>query len=215
MEDGKILVNIGNIPSNSKNVKKNEQSRPPVKKIATKSEVVNKKGGILKSIATRFIKEDLGDMREWFIDEVIIPGIQDTFFDALEMLFYGRSSHRGRGNGYYNKSYSSYYRGSSYSDDRRRDSMRREKDDRAAVNVKISYDDIILENKGAAQEVVNEMRSRIREYDYATIADLYQMVELPSDYNDHDWGWFDENAIGIKHVREGFLIDVDKPVHID
>lgn len=220
MSDDRVLVNLGAIPGNSHKEKIANQvpkkggrdDRIPMKTVLKNGKGLAKKGddGILTRIVKRFIDEDVDDLQSWFIDDVLIPGLKNLFVDSVDTIF-GTGSRSRRGGDYYYTDYRAKYKGRSY--EKEKSYKREERKEREQQ--KIEYDNIVVTNKNEAEEIVTELRNRIRDYDYATISDLYQLIDMPSDYNDHDWGWTDPKAIGLKKVNGGYLIDVDRAIHID
>ena len=63
--------------------------------------------------------------------------------------------------------------------------------------------------------MVNRLRERIDEYEQATVADLFDLIDVSSNYVDNNWGWADPHDIGIRRVSSGYLIDVAEARHLD
>jgi hypothetical protein len=79
------------------------------------------------------------------------------------------------------------------------------------------FAEIVLESRNEASSVVDKMLDLIDKYEYVTVGDLYKAVGISSiDYMADAWGW-DSESFGdpqIRRVREGYLIDLDPPVHL-
>lgn len=192
----------------SKEQASQKQSAPKVTPVVSKSEVVSTKKSLGQKFADTFIKEDVKDVKAWLVTEVIIPGVKDTILDMLSMMFFGGGSGYRRGRSYnsYNRenvSYSSYYQ-SSYNN-RRSDRVK----ERAPVaNANVDYRNIILDRRDSAERVIDEMCHRIDEYGQVSIAEMLDLMEISGKYTDNNWGWTDKRDIGLKHVANGWLIDV-------
>lgn len=194
MDDRDIKKVAAQIPSNSKKSKLN-----PV----VKTEDIVSKNRTVDNLSKSFIKEDIRDIGNYVLFDLIIPGVKDTILNMLEMAFFGSSS-RNRRNGnrsynapsYYNYSSASRYNTSYYNNGRAREARR------------MDYKNIILRNKMDADEVVRRLHERIRESGAASISDLYELMGMDSNWNDHQFGWVEERDIGVRHVSNGWLIDV-------
>lgn len=198
-------VNMEDLRPNSHKYKADQERKEKLKSVVNKGNIVSTKRPFGKKLLDSFLTEDGDDIKTWLIVDVIIPGIKNTVLDMLQMAFFGET--RSRGSSKYNDytSYSSRYRSSRYSNrdrDNRHNEGRYESDDR------FDYNNIILRNRDEAERVVEELRKRIRDYKCASIADLFDLLDLSSRYTDNNYGWTDERDIGIRRVSSGYLIDV-------
>lgn len=176
--------------------------------IVKKSDVIVKKEGIGKKVKKAFISDDAKDVTSYIIFDVIVPGIKDGIFATLERMFYGGSSYSSRRDdrdSYYGRertSYSSYYkkgrdRRDHYYDDDDRDHRER-----------VDYRRIVLKRREDAENIVRTLRDYIHDYDSVSVARLLDLVDEPGVYTDNNYGWTRESDIGMKRVRDGYLIDV-------
>lgn len=212
-------VNIDDLKPNSNAYKKSlseekvSNSKQKLAPIVSSNSVVSTKKSLGKKFAETFIEEDVKDVKEYVIFDVIIPGIKNTILDCMEMIFFAGSSRRGssrsRSDDHY--SYSARYKYKSSSSSSREKERRREDDDDRDVD----YRDIILKDKGAAQDVVDQMRGRIAEYGSASIADLFDLIDITGKYTDNNWGWTKESDIDYRRVSRGYLIDVREAKLLD
>lgn len=211
-------VNVENLRPNSHTYKeqagseKEKKPREKMKAIIKKDAVVSTKKPLKQKFAELFIKEDVKDIKGYLIKDVLIPGAKNLILDGLGMLFFGelisrgrrddRYYGRGRGYGSSYTNYNSYYRGSSYN---------RSSSDRGNYyeeNSKIDYRHIVLRNRDDAEAVIDQMQRRIEDQGSASIADLFDLIDVAGQYTDNNWGWTDPREIGIRRIAEGFLIDV-------
>lgn len=187
-----------------------EKMAPVVKKEG----VVSAKKPLGQKFIETFIPEDVADVKSYVVMDVIIPGIKNTVLDVLEMMFFGEVRGRKKKSYYDNGgkervSYNSYYRSDSSSRSSRSRDRRDDRDD------KLDYRSIILRDRGDAEEVVDQMRKRIKEYGAASIADLFDLIDVTGRYTDNNWGWTDERDIGMRRVSKGYLIDVPEAEFLD
>ena len=73
------------------------------------------------------------------------------------------------------------------------------------------FDEIVLETRAEAEEVIDRLFDLVSRYESATVADLYELVGLPSSHTDHKWGWTDVRGAGATRTRDGYLLDLPEP----
>lgn len=210
-------IDVSNLKPNSNKYKNSQNQKTSgekekLKPLEMKGSVNSSKKSLMRKIAESFVEEDTKDIKEYIIFEKIIPGLKNLVLDALEMRFFGAVSGRSRDYRYYNNStggsrfdYRSRYNGGSNGRPARstnRDSANDYQND------KVDYRRIILDYRDDAEEVVRQMRDRIRATGSASIADLFNLLGIPSEYTDNDWGWEHEDEINWKRISNGFLINV-------
>lgn len=192
-----------------------EQSIPKAKPVVKKGAVVQTKKSVGQKFKDIFIQEDVNTVKKYVFQEVIEPGFKNLILDCLSMFFFKEAynGHR-RGKRYYDDDdeyvpYSSYYGGK-----RKRKKKKKDYDDEEESEA-TDYANIVLKYREDAEEVVNEMRRRIKKYGRASVADLFDLIQITGKYTDNNWGWEDPNAIGIKRVSNGYLIDVEEAELLD
>ena len=187
----------------SKELTKNEPAKKVVKPIA---KATKKKKNAL---AETFISEDASNIKSYILMDVLVPAIKkaviDIVTDGISMLFYGDTSHGNRRSST-SASYISYNR---YSDRDRRD-------DRTSYGrSRYSYDDIILQSRGEAEEVLDRMSEMIDTYGIVSVADMYDLVGIATNYTDNKYGWTNlRNAEPIR-VSNGYMLKLPKAGPID
>jgi hypothetical protein len=72
------------------------------------------------------------------------------------------------------------------------------------------FDEVILQSRGEAEDVLDRMRELIDQFDVATVADFYDLVGITSDFPEERWGWSDLRSAKVTHVRGGYLISMPK-----
>jgi len=68
--------------------------------------------------------------------------------------------------------------------------------------------DLVLVSREEAEMVVERLIDIMDKYDVATVADLYDLVGLPSTHIDNKWGWTAGGGIEVRQVRDGYVIDL-------
>ena len=186
-----------------------------VEKVVTGT--VKTKKSEIRKFTDIFIAEDIGVVKDYVVNDLVIPWTKDLIGDILhntvDMLFFGRSSGRssrarsgsGRRADVGHVSYRSYY------DDKR---DREERRDRS--NSRFSYDDIIFDNRVDAQAVLDQMKDIIDTYDLVRVLDLYDLAGIsPAPHTGHNFGWTNLSRAYVDPVRGGYIIKLPRPVAID
>lgn len=194
--------------SKTEAVKQAEEKR--VEKVVTGKVVTKKKSGFSK-FAGEFISEDAKNIKSYVIGDVLIPAfkkaISDIITDGIDIILYGGNG-RSR-SGRFNTDRVSYR---SYYDDRRPSD--RLTTSRYSSN-SYSYDDIILDSRGEAEEVLARMDELMDTYGLVRVADLKDLVGITGSYTDNKYGWTNIRNAEIVHVRDGWMIKMPRAVAID
>ena len=165
------------------------------------------KSGISK-ITDVFISEDAANVKSYIVMDVLVPAVKkaisDIVRDGIDMILYGES--RGRKS----SSASGYV---SYRDYSRSDDRDRFRDSRSRSSY--AHDDIVLDSRGEAEEVLTRMDELIDTYGNVSVADLYDLVGKSSEYTDNKYGWTNiRNAEPIR-VRDGYMLKLPKALPIN
>lgn len=195
--------------SNSKNTKEEIQD-VRVKQIINSTVKTRKKNSFVK-LKDEIISDDASNIKSYVFGEVLIPAlkkaISDVVTNGIDIILYGESRSK-NGSTRTNAdrvSYRSYYDqgGSRFSPPPVR-----------AVN-NYDYDDIILNSRGEAEEVLERMDELISIYGIVRVADLYDLVGLSCEYTDNKYGWANLRQAQIQRVRDGYMIKMPKAMPID
>lgn len=163
-----------------------------------------KKQGVIRKFARYIFADSIESAKEKAMSDVIKPGLQSLIFDSctelLSLIIFGSAEEAYRGTRRNRRNEKTSY-----------DKFYRDKDHRA--NQKASYqnvpydpDDIILNTNGEARDVLTELDYHIREYGQASVADLYDIVGITSEWTDNRYGWTSLRGAQIKPIRDGFLL---------
>lgn len=180
---------------------KEESPKPAEKKKVEKvvTGVVKTKKNELRKFTDIFISEDVSNVKNYIFMDVLVPAIKkavsDIVTNGIDMILYGDSGRNRRNTNASGVSYRSYY-------DQRREDERRY----SSVPVsrtRYSYDDIILNTRGEAEEVLARMDELIDTYGIASVADLYDLVGLTGDYTDNKYGWTNIRSAEVVRDRDG------------
>lgn len=202
---------------NSNRFKTEEQGRSveekkKVEKVVKGTAKVKKKSEVRNAV-NNFLNEDLDNIKSYVVTDLIIPTVKNTIYDAVVnifdmVLFGGNGRARRNGAGSSRASYVSYNK---YSDSRDNHSSSNKETRRSKYN----FDDIILDTKADAEEVLSQMDALLDEYRIVTVADLYDLVGVTGEYTDQKYGWTNlRNARSVR-TRDGYMLELPKPLPID
>lgn len=176
--------------------------------------------GVGEKIARTFMKGDnLNEVGTYVVHDIIIPTIVDTIVDVIQKgtlrIFYGDDRGYTR-TGSTRRTNTNYSRISSLGNGRR-DDRRDISRPRNYNKVYRGYESIFLERRGDAEEVVDQLVLLTQDYGSVSVADLYEIVAMPSNYTDNKWGWYESDIARaqIRRVRGGYTVDLPDPEPLD
>lgn len=197
-------------PQSETEVDKIEESRPKLEKIVENA-ARKKKRGFGTWLKETFTGEDAKSVARYVSSDVIIPAIKDLIADAgtqaLQRIIFGDSSPRGRYDDRSRDRTHVPYNRMSISGGDRRDGRTISRRSRAVHD----FDDIVLGSRREAEDVLYAMKQRVDEYGSATVTDLYDLVDISSNFTDDKWGWFDLHDTGVRRIRDGYVLVLPRP----
>ena len=199
-------------PGNSRG-DKSKKPRPKVQKIVN-GNVTEQPQSVGRRVRETFTAESTSAVIEYLIFDVVIPNtkslVMDLVTQGLEQKFYGGSRGGSSARTVYGYTpYNRIYKNKPGSSSRSTRSLNRE--DKASHN----FGELVIEDRGEAELILDTMTERISEYDVATVFDLYELVGITADFTDSTYGWTDAREFKIRRVRNGYLLDLPKPRPID
>ena len=185
-----------------KEEQKESTSEKKVEKVISGTAKSKKKNEIQK-FADVFISEDVNNVKSYILLDVLIPAIKkavsDIVTNGINMILYGESEKTKKNSTSSKISYRSYY-----------DNDRKYSYNSSAVKRGYSYDDIILDNRGEAEDVLARIDELVATYGIASVADLYDLVGISGNYTDNKYGWTDVRSATVVRTRDGYLIKLPK-----
>jgi hypothetical protein len=184
----------------------------------TVTEPIRRKKSLRKQFSETFVAGDAKSAVRYVIFDVLLPAAKDMIVEAgsqgIEKLIFGDSRRRGSTppqsgpTGYvsYNR-YSMGGRPNILNSPQR--AMSRQ------ARSRFDFDEIILESRVEAEEVIDRLFDLVSRYESATVADLYELVGLASVHTDNKWGWTDIRGAGVSRTRGGYLLDLPDPIPLD
>jgi hypothetical protein len=200
------------------------KTAPPKKKVkrVVKGRAIKRKKSLGGNLAKSFLGDSAKNVGAYILHEVLIPSaksmIQDMITNGIEMFLYGESGgpRRKHRDGYGGSSIVSYDRMYN-ADGRNRNSPRRIEPSRNVYSVRSrGIEEIIIEDRGEAEDVLSSILTLLEEYEVVTVGDVYDLAGFDNtDWtNNTKWGWFDLRSARILKVREGYALDLPDPVSL-
>jgi hypothetical protein len=201
-------------PSNSFGYNKIEPSKQDIKqesnenkkeKVSDSKPLVNgkeKKKTLADHITENFMMAKKGNIKERFIWEWLIPGIESAVVDWIHILLMGdkygsryvsRRRSRGRdGDTDYTKP---WYEGAS----------KEERAPKVTAQPEIFYD-----SREEADSILVRMNEYLDDYGRVSVKDLYFLSNLPTNSAMYNIGWTDLEEADVIKVPEGYLLKMPK-----
>ena len=185
-----------------------EQNEVVEKKVEQIAKGKTKKKSEVKKFADTFIAEDITSVKDYILMEVLLPAakkaISDIVTNGIDMILYGETRTKSKSRES-RVSYTKYY-------DRDRDYDR---PSRTRGRYGYDYDDIILDTRKEAEEVLDRMDDLIDNYGMVSVADLYDLVGVSGNYTDNKYGWTNLRNADVQRVRDGYLLKLPKALPFD
>lgn len=205
-------------PGNSH--KDTEKSTPTVKpekkevaKVVT-GEVVQRKKSIGSRFKGVFLGGEIRNASQYIASNVLLPSLRDLIVDAtskgIERFVYGEAGGPRR------RASSDPYRPRiSYNTaperQRQRDrgmGMLPDQPPLGSIPRRHQLNDIILVSREEAELVLERLVDIIDKYDVVSVADLHDLVGLPTNYVDNKWGWVNLAHVDVRQTRQGWMLDL-------
>lgn len=192
--------------SNSHRSKQEEIKKEKKVEKVVKGKAVKKKN-VGRKITDVFVSEDVHNVKNYVLMDVLVPAVKKAISDivtnGIDMILYGETG-RSKKSSSGNISYRDYY--GKKDDDRRYGTSRR---------YGYSYDDIILDTRAEAEDVLRAMDGILDTYGVISVADYYDLVGVDCNYTDNRYGWMNIRNASIERVRDGYVIKMPKVSPID
>ena len=152
------------------------------------------KGEFAKFVETFFV-EDIRKVKDYLVKDVVIPTIKDTIWTVIargsERMLYGEAGHAPKNSKLPYVNYNGLFK-------------------------QYSVDNIILEDRGDAERVLETMKAYIADYGAVSISELYEFIGEPiGDFATTRWGWRSLNTAGIMRTSNGgYKLDLPRAVSL-
>ena len=189
-----------NYKNNSEKSKREGTQAPAEKKVI--SGEIRENTSLKSKIKSTFLGGDISSVRDYIIDEVILPNVVDGLMNAvngaISIWFHRDPVARRRGDD--RVAYNAISSSKSTKTHEREIATRNSTD----------ISEICLESRADAINVINYLRDRIEDYNAATVADFYDAIGASSNFTDNDYGWNNLDAAYISQSRDGYSVILPK-----
>ena len=79
----------------------------------------------------------------------------------------------------------------------------------------MDFDQIVIESRGEAEEVLERLGDLVVEYDTVTLGELYRMVGITPSFVDDRWGWTDLRGAPTQRVSNGYVLVLPPATYLD
>ena len=203
-------------PSNSHKAREenalSSQKKKQITKV-TKGTVRTKKKNEMSKLGNMFISEDASKVKSYILMDVLVPTIKKAISDivknGVDMILYGEAGQNKKRTYASTVSYRDYY------DNGSRSVSRFDDPSRARARAGYSFDDVILETRGEAEEVLSSMDELIEMYGYVSVADMYDLVGITCEYTDNKYGWKNIRTAEPVRVRDGYMLKLPRALPLN
>ena len=183
------------------------QKKKQINKV-TKGTVKTKKKNEMSKLGGMFISEDASKVKSYILMDVLVPTIKKAISDivknGVDMILYGEAGQNKK------RTYSSTVAYRDYYDNGSRSVSRFDDPSRTRVRAGYSFDDVILETRGEAEEVLSSMDELIETYGSVSVADMYDLVGISCEYTDNKYGWKNIRSAEPVRVRDGYMLKLPR-----
>jgi hypothetical protein len=177
--------------------------------------VVERKQSLGRKIADTFTGISAREVATHVAMDVLLPQVKGMIVDAgtqaIERLILGDSAMSRRSN---SASSSSRFRGGSSFTNYNKFAGGNTREEEPAYTRSNEVREMVVETRGDAQRVLDELFAIIDRYGAVSVATYYELVGITGKFTDNQWGWTNLNTAGVSRVREGFRIELPRPVSI-
>lgn len=210
-----------NYPSNSHKTRDSSsapregKAEKKVEKVIS-GEAVQRKKPLSRRIAETFTGDSMSNVGNYILFEVALPAFKSLISDAasqgVERMLFGdgvRSARRPSVGNRYN-TYTPYNKpgGRAQEADTPRNISRQARGQH-------EFGEIVIATRGEAEDVLDRLIDLVREYDVATVSDLYELVGITGSFTDEKWGWTDLRGSSVRPIHGGYVLDLPRAGSID
>ena len=185
------------------------------------SDVVRVKRTTGRKIKDLIIAADLRTVANYVTYEVLIPAFKNMLFEGIsrgaeKMVYRGEARFRPRHGGFFgtNPMPGTHSKVTYNISSREMEQYRPQATNPpgATAYPRQDHNDFLLASKQDAESVLEHMYNLLGQYESLSVAEVNELMNLPSVYTDQKWGWTDLRGVEARQVRGGgWIIDLPKP----
>lgn len=196
------------LPNSNKFKKESaDANKKKVEKVVSGKVKVKKKSELSK-LGDIFIAEDVRNVKSYVVFDVLVPAIKkavyDIVTDGVDMILFGGTGRKKKSTNVDRVSYNRFY------NDRDRDR------DRSSSRLRgYSFNEITLDSRREAEEVLSAMDDIRDQYGMVTVADLNDLLGVTGEYTDNKYGWTNLRNAEVIRERDGYALKLPRAMAID
>lgn len=178
-----------------------------------KGRVLRRKKTLTSGFTEAFFGDqlDLASVIENGVQDILMPAIKATLSDliasSIDMLLYGesRGSRRKKPQVFGSTiSYGNFYQ-----------NIASGKNERRHITPGRKIEDVVLEDKGEAEDVIEALIDQLDRYEYVSVGDLYELIGMEVKHTHNKYGWTNLSKASVKRIRGGYLLDLPMPIELE
>ena len=199
-------------PSNSHKSREQRTEDIPKAQPIVKSGVKRQNKSLGRRLADTLVADSADNIFDYVIWDILVPAAKDTLANTgktiIDMALYGE---RRRPNNVVRDHQSSYVAYNRSYDSPQRDTRSPNSPRQTRVATSYVSDDIILDSRTDAEDVLEQMQDAIEQYGDVSVAYLYQLVGMPSQRMDNYYGWSNlRDARVVSAAGGGWMLDLPR-----
>jgi len=205
--------------SNASKTEVAAEPKPEVVKVIS-GDVGKKKKPIGTKFREVFLGADFKGITSVVIQNVLIPGARDLFFDAVTKgagrMAYGENARRPSGSAFggFGSSMKSYATAVQRTPGPVQTMPFGSTMFQQQTPQQSALEDYVLTQREDADVLIETMNERLQMFGEISVYDVKKMLGLSVAHTDIKWGWTNLRGAQIKPVREGWLIQLPNPIQI-
>lgn len=204
------VTNYG--PNSQKSKAPEPVEEPRVVSPVIQGDVIERKEPLRKKFLQAYAGDSAQSVGQYLLMDVVVPGtkniIADLVTQGINRLLYGGS--RPVQNGIRSNvggGYGKFFNGGG------QNQQQSTTPPPVARQVQQpAFGEIILKTRSDAEVVIDELRALIEAYGNAKVANLYSLLGITGEFTDQSLGWTNLTRAGVIQIREGYLLDLPRPV---
>jgi hypothetical protein len=192
----------------------NDVKQPKLKEIG--GLVTNPEKSPMRKFLGIFLTDDLPGVRKHLMTDYVYPAAKDfvagILFETIQRMFYGNGRPT---NTNYNNVSNSLVRANTVKTNYANPTTV-VSTTTTEQNTKVTWDNVIMESRQKAREVIAELQGSIRQYGKVSVMQLYDCLKVPDsiDISDQYMGWTNLDNVPILPVPGGFKVCLPKPTDL-
>lgn len=201
------------VDNNFEEVIDRKEGKKPLTKLVEVQPKKVKRNLISRLVTGILGPEGLPSIGAYVNDEIIKPAIKNIIVDAvtsgINMVMYGEKggpNRGGRGSSHYGNQRTTHRPTTNYSN--RYANANPEPERRAVRPARYGVEEYIIEDRMDAVHVLTSLTEHADKYDSVSVADYYDLIGVPSQYTDNNYGWTIDSVTQatIIPTRGGYII---------